>query len=444
MARRFVLFVLLLAFFAPALAAQESCDSLKAERDKVKKALDKMEADKLPEDKLADLDNVLGQIIDLLNSNSGDQDEIKKKIDELTKQLPQSDAGLLKSVKDFVQGVSGGLGGTADAQKKAAEFLGDLRAKVNTIKDFYAAGDESRAGAQIDAFGNFFDDMTKVIPGVKQVPGLNKLFDAYSQSIHGIAKSATQIDAIVDRNNRLYREAGFEGDLYMRGKTKREQRADQINALRNRLGELDGKIAQGDCDRGDQPVDKCSDPKNRVVQDMRALHKKFDEERRQQQEEDDKNAEFAYKQMWAWLDESKNMKIPAAKREEARKNYESYKGEYYEAVRRRRQHTQEYQQKVGDLLDMVTKNTNYTDAEKQMLADCFPEENDLMKQAQLRPKNTPPPDKTKDLPPKKQPTTTKTATKTPPNQPPKPPDCGHGGGLAGAMEGVANKIAGCK
>jgi hypothetical protein len=447
MTRRLVLLLALFTLFAatPRLRAQAqpSCDSLKAQRDKVKKALDKMEADKLPEDKLADLDNILGQIIDLLNSNSGDQDEIKKKIDELTKQLPPSDTGLLKSVNDFVKGISGGLGATGDAQKNAAEFLSNLRAKVNTIKDFYAAGDESRAGAQIDRFGDFFDDMTKVIPGVKQVPGLKDLFDAYSKGIHGIAKSATQIDAIVARNNQLYREAGFEGNLYLRGKTKREQRADQINALREKLNQLEGQIADGDCDHKDQPVDKCSDPKSRVVQDMRALHKKLDEERRQQQEEDDKNADFAYKQMGAWLAESKNMKISEAERAEARKSYETYKGEYYEAVRRRKQHTQEYEQKAGDLLDLVSKNEKWTPAEEQLLADCFPEAHALREQSRLRAKNTPPPDKTKDLPPKTTPT--KPGTKTATNKPAKePPKCQHGGGLAGAMEGVSNKIEGCK
>ena len=438
MARRFVLVVLLLAFLAPALAAQESCDSLKAERDKVKKALDKLEADKLPEDKLADLDNILGQIIDLLNSNSGDQAEVKKKIDELTKQLPQSDSGLLKSVKDFTGAVSGGLGGSADAQKNAAEFLSDVRARINTIKDFYTAGDEATAGRQIEAFGKFFDDMTGVLP-IKDIPGLGKLFGAYSQAIHGIAISAGKIDEQMAIRRQIAMNADELGrDFSPRGKTAREKRADQLNTLHNKLHELDGKIADAKCDKpADEPVDVCADPKSRVVQDMRALHHRFDPQRAEA------NKSNCSEELYSAMDFAKKKQasgLTAAQRAEYQRLYELHNKRYYECESQAYKDRQALDKQEGDLLDMVSKNEKWTPAEEKLLADCFPEEHELLKQSRLRPKNVPPPDKYKDLP-KKQDTNT---AKTPTNPPKDLPPC-KGTGLSGIVEDVANKDAGkCK
>ena len=289
MARRLALALMAIVLLAGAHAAQadESCDSLKKERDKVKKALEKMEAQKLPEDRLEELDNILGQILDLLESDVKDQGEITDKIEKLEKKLPKSDSATLEAIQKFVKDVKGGVKESTQKQKDAKEFLSKWRARLATIKAFYEAGDQSSAQAQIDRFGDFFDALVEIVPGVTEIPGLGKLFKAYSQSIHSIAKSAAVLDAIVARDNQLYREAGFGGDLYLRGRTPREKHADAIRQLSDKLAELERKISDGQCDKPPDQADPCTDPKSRVVQDIKALRKKLDAERAFQQKQDD-------------------------------------------------------------------------------------------------------------------------------------------------------------
>jgi len=446
MARRLAWALMVMVLLAGCQAAwsQTSCDSLKKQRDQVKKALDKMEAEKLPEERLGDLDNILGQMIDLLNSNAKDQGDVTEKIEKLEKQLPESESPTLKSINKFVKGVKGGLNGTAKSQKDASEFLSNLRAKVNTIKDFYEAGDQPSAQGQIDRFGDFFDDMTKIIPGVKEVPGLKDLFDAYSQGIHGIAKSAGVLDATVARDNQLYREAGFEGDLYLRGKTPREKHADGIRQLSDKLAATEQQVADGKCDEPPAQPDPCSDPKSRVVQDMKALHHKLDANHEFQQKEDDAMAGNAWSDAMAAANASNKATTPAQKAE-AQRQGKNANHQYAAAAAERKAHNQAHEKQVGDLMDLASKNENWTPDEEKNFQDCFPYEAGLRDRSRLQPKNTPPPDKTKNLPPKPKPAPNRTATKAPAPKPPAPDkNCGGGGGITGTIQGIANQIGGCQ
>ena len=393
MTRKLALALMATVLLAGTYAAQaaESCDSLKKERDKVKKALEKMEAQKLPEDRLEDLDNILGQILDLLNSDVKDQGEITDKIEKLEKKLPKTDAATLKAIQEFVKNVKGGVKEATQKQKDAAEFISKWRARLNTIKAFYEAGDQASAQAQIDRFGDFFDALVGIVPGVKQVPGLKDLFDAYSKSIHGIAKSAAVLDAIVARDNQLYREAGFEGSLYVRGRTPREIHADGIRKLSDKLAELERKISDGECDKPPDKPDPCSDPKSRVVQDIKALRRKLDAARTAQQKQDDAVAWEAFKGVLGAADEVKKAKTAEAKAE-AERRLKAAKQEYSNAVDARKAHTEEYEKQVGDLMDLASKSEKWTPEEEKAFEECFPEEAKLRERSRLRPKNTPPAD----------------------------------------------------
>lgn len=391
MAKRLILVLMAIALVGAAAAqGADSCDSLKKERDKVKKALEKMEAQKLPEDRLEELDNILGQIIDLLNSDVKDQGDVTSKIEELEKKLPKSDSPTIKAINEFVKSVKGGLKGSAQKQKDAAEFLSKWRARLKTIKDFYEAGDQASAEKQIDKFGDFFDDLVSIVPGVKQIPGLKDLFDAYSKSIHGIAKSAAVLDAVVARDNQLYREAGFEGNLYMRGRTPREIHADAIRKLQDKLAELERKVSD-QCEKEPEKQDPCSDPKSRVVQDMKALRNKLDKARAIEEKEDDQYAADTFAQVMAAAERKRKATTTAAKAE-AQKEYEQARENYLHAVERRKAHREAYEKQVGELLDLASKSEKWTAEEEKAFEDCFPYEAELRRRARLRPKNEPPAD----------------------------------------------------
>lgn len=437
---RFACLLLLVLLSLAYAMADEPCSSLEAQRDQLKKQLDKLQQQQLPEDQIADLDNLLGQVEDLLDSNAKDQSDVVEKIEELEKKLPESDAPMVKAINDFVQSVKGGVSGTAKYQKDAADFLSGARAKLNTIKDFYAAGDESTAKAQIDAFGNFFDDMTNVVPGIKQVPGLGKLFDAYSQGIHGIANNAGTIDSVMARNAALDKELDelHRGGFYVHGKTPREQRADAINLLSQRLADVEGRIGDGSCDGGQQ--DPCTDPHSRVVQSMRTLHKKFDADRDLQSRQDEAECGNAWSAAASAALEMNDTSKTAAQRSAARRRYRVQNAAYFRCAADRKAHTESYEKNYGDWLNQESNAQHWTPDEEKRFDDCFPYSSLLRDKARLAPNHVPSPIKPKPSPPKNP---QKNASGKP-APPPKKPNCTSGGGLAGAVEGVTNQMNGCQ
>jgi hypothetical protein len=370
---------------------QESCDSIKAQRDKLKQDLEKLEAQKFPEDRLGDLDNILGQIVDLLKANAGDQKDITEKISELQKQLPNSDSATVKAINDFVDSVKGGLFGSAKMQEDAQQFLSDARARLNVIRGFYAAGKEKDAGPQIEAFGRFFDDMTGTIPGIKEVPGLKDLFGAYSQAIHGIAISAGKIDEQMASRRQTAMNADELGrDFSPRGKTPREIRADEMNRLGRQLTALEANLANGGCQDADKS-NGCADPKNRVVQDMKVLHRKLDPDHDLQAKQDDAICQDEWNAALSAARE-KQSATSEADRADAQRRYDLHRKAWGECSSKRAQHERDYEQKIGDLLDLASQNEHWTPAEEKTLADCFWYDALLRDRSRLRPKSTPQPD----------------------------------------------------
>jgi uncharacterized phage infection (PIP) family protein YhgE len=245
-----ILSVAVLVLWPVVASAQDPCAGLTARRTQVQRALERIEAQKLPEERLEDLNIVLVELIDFLNANVKDSGEVQEKIKEIQERIPESDRPMIQKANEFLTGVSGGLGNIADRQKKAAEFLTGMQEKLNTIQSFVQAGNEVTARRQIEEFANFFDGMRKIIPGIDQIPGLSDMFQAYSDGIRGIAISAGAIDQIVSRNNQAYRDAGLGDALYLRARTPREKRAELIQNLSQQLDTIDQEMLDANCGQG--------------------------------------------------------------------------------------------------------------------------------------------------------------------------------------------------
>lgn len=232
-------------------AQNPACKSLAEKRDKTRAALDKILAEKLPEEQIDDLTNTIDQILEVLQSNIGDQKEVEKKIGELQKNLPKSDSNLVKQTTDALKQITGGVAKSREFQETAKKALTELKNALTPIAAAYGAGDESTMKGQIQKFGDFVDGLSKV-PGVEKVPGLGELFKAYTESINLIAKDAGRIDDVMARNRKIYRDAGFTDDLYFRQKTRRDIRSDTINRLSDELVRIEEQLAAGGCTEPDE------------------------------------------------------------------------------------------------------------------------------------------------------------------------------------------------
>lgn len=399
--KRAAVFVLLLSACAIVRAddTPPSCASLEAQRDKAAAALDKIQRQKLPEEQIADLNIILGQMIDLLDSNASDSKDVEEKIKKLEDNLPESELPAVKAISQFIKGVSGGLGASRKKQEAAKEFLSGLQDKLQIIQSAYAAGDDPTAKGQIEHFADFFDGMRKTVPGIDEVPGLKDLFQAYSDGIRGIAKSAGTLDQVVARDNQIYRDAGFEGDLYVRAKTPREIRADMINSLSQKLSDIEQKLADNACSQPQAAKqDPCTDSHNRPVADVRALESKL----KPLKDKIDEYGSSATTYFIAYF----NMSKDDPDRSAVLKSYKNYATQRDALV-------QQYQNQAGDLLNLARNAEHWTPDEDQRMAECFPYFDSLRQQASLRPKSTPSagkqPPKTTEKPSK----TGSSATKAP-------------------------------
>ena len=86
---------------------QDSCAGLTTKRNQMKTAIERIQAEKLPEERLEDLNIVLVELIDFLNANVKDSGEVQEKIKEIQERIPESDRPMIQKANEFLTGVSG-------------------------------------------------------------------------------------------------------------------------------------------------------------------------------------------------------------------------------------------------------------------------------------------------------------------------------------------------
>lgn len=363
----------------PAFAYKHSCAKLKAERDKAMNTLNKIQGQKLPEDKIAEVSAIVSELQQLMNSQAQDKDkkEIQDRIKQMQSLLPQSDAGIVGGINDFLKSVSEGAGVTGEQAKSVSDFLANVKDRLDTVQGFYAAGNPSGAKTQIEQFSQFLNDLAKAM-GISGIPGVTDLVQAYSQGIKSIAQSAGPIESVVARDEQIYKKAGFTGDLYLHPLTRREKRDKMIHDLAGRIKDLEGQISSGECESPSRP-DPCFDQNSRVARDIQQARKMVD---------GSETATSLKEIDTATAEQFGNLasKDPAA-RKQAVENYGDY-------TVRRRLLQQEDDQQLGDLLDTASQGWN--DQDKHLMENCYPYYSSLMPGARTQklPKLKPTPRKT--------------------------------------------------
>jgi hypothetical protein len=404
---------MLVAFPGTAFSSDTACSDLKAQHDRAKTALDKVVAQQMPEDKIGDVKNVVGMLQELLDSQAKDQKGVQDKIKKALDALPAADSGIVSSVKEYLKGVNGGLGYATEQAKAAGEQLDQVKDALDKIQSFFAAGDEPSAQGQIKAFNTYINNLGSAT-GANALPGLKDLFNAYSQGIDGIAKSAGSIEAIVTRDEKIYHDAGFEGDLYLKLKTPRQAHNEMIETLSQKMLDLENQIRDGKCDQPPEQPDPCADTKDQAVMDLKAIQ--------QRMERSDTVTNLKLADQTA--DERFQTFMHATTDEDRKRDAASYS----KAAADRSHLRKQYNDELGDLIDQASRN--WSEADKALVHKCFEAEEKLGQTAR----------EAKDARAKSNAKTGANATKPAEDQKCKPPEPG----IIGRIDNVTDQMQGCK
>jgi hypothetical protein len=329
----------------------EECKKLRQERDKLKQDFDTLNATPTAADRVRDLDGKLEALIEALNNTSSDTKDKLEKIKKIANELPKNSplSGPLKKVAT-------GLKGTAEQMALLKTWLEKYHEYVHKAVESYNVAESGSAADQIRDFQKFFDKLRKDatgIDGIDEIDGLNDFFQFYSDAIASIAKKVDQIEASNRQRLQLPEELGG-GSLERPHKTERERRADILNAMEAKLGELDQQIAQAGCDS--EPADDPCRTTGRVAEDVAQTKKLADQ------------SETGINLKLATSDAAEHFNLAVHGPDEETRN--RAKESYYKDKERERVLQQQYNRQFGNLLNLASQSWSADD--KKVMEKCYP------------------------------------------------------------------------
>ncbi|HUH07090.1 MAG TPA: hypothetical protein VML96_04700, partial [Egibacteraceae bacterium] len=262
---------------------------------------------------VAEFGSDLEQVQGFLNATMEDLGEVKGDIegyvDDLKNMTVQMEELLDQpDVKEFIDGVTGGLESTANIVEKVKEGLGEVGEAAATLElGERLTSDDARE--QIEALADAFEAVTdKLGPLIDAVPGLGAFFKIYGMAIRNIAESAGVLTEITARNNQLYETIRPGQHLYITADTLK---SDQIRDLETKRARLMDEAIQAATDE-------------RIAREQGELGSGVTEVdivvRTAQRKAADAQPALNSAARSAWVDSSRRLEAATAARESARAN----------------------------------------------------------------------------------------------------------------------------
>ncbi len=193
-----------------------------------------------------EVNEAIKMVKEAMEATKEDTSSFAENADKLGKLLNKVDRSN-KNLKQFLEGVSGGLESSSNLMGEMNEALGKIDTAMGILEPLVHS-QEASPSEVLEEFANYFEKVTEVIgPLVEGIPVLGVFLDIYINGIRACAQSAEQIERVVEERNRIYEKVKGGEDLYIRPKTPQQQQLEKKLKMEEELEVLAKKLWE-ECD----------------------------------------------------------------------------------------------------------------------------------------------------------------------------------------------------
>jgi len=223
--------------------ADPTWDELNARRQELEARRNELMQQQTPREEVAQVNNAVDQIRDVLSSTSGDASEVKDEIDKHLGDLKSANAAIREAlrhpqVQELTEGVTGGLDTAAGMFEAADDALGPIDQALDTLEQAFELAD-AQPTEQLEALASALEAASERLgPLIERIPGLGQFFELYTLAIRNIANSVGQIQAVQARLQRIWATVRPGTQMYLVPRTAQERLADEIRELDAEIGAI--------------------------------------------------------------------------------------------------------------------------------------------------------------------------------------------------------------
>lgn len=217
------------------------CDELQEQRKGLVQSVDRLLAQKLPQEQFAETAILIRQLREVITGTQADAGAVATRIEQISKAAEKLDGGIAGTLARIASGVKD----NTSRLKEATDVLDLVASELEHWAALMETMETASAQQQLLALKDEFDRRRGQLPPAN-IPGLKQLLDAQSGMIERIAGSAGAMEARARDFDEIGREV-IGKPIYMRTKGPREVLADARAAAIEALEKLDSQIKEHGC-----------------------------------------------------------------------------------------------------------------------------------------------------------------------------------------------------
>ena len=190
-----------------------------------------------------EVNEAIKMVKETMDTTEEETSSFAEKVDRVGKLLNKVDRSNGK-LKEFLEGVKGGLESSSNLMGEANEALDKIDTAMGILEEVISA-QEASPSEVLAAFANYFEKVTDTIgPLVDGIPVLGVFLDLYIDGIRACTQSAEQIEKVVEERNRIYEHLTGREHLYIRPSTPQERQLQKKREMEEELKSLSQKLLE--------------------------------------------------------------------------------------------------------------------------------------------------------------------------------------------------------